>query len=103
MRIVSSSELPEGKSPERLGVQNATSTGVPANGAPAPGAAPPRVSTDTLQISSLGSKVSSIPEVRQEKVAAVSSQIQSGKYAVSDQQIAESMLRDFRMNSGSTQ
>jgi flagellar biosynthesis anti-sigma factor FlgM len=103
MRIVSSNELPEGKAPERLNVQNPASGSAQPNPAQPAASNAPRVSADTLQISSLGSKLSSIPEIRQDRVAAVSAQVQSGKYAVSDQQIAESMLRDFRVSAGSTQ
>ncbi len=110
MRIVSNGELPEGKSPERASGQNAAAGGVAANVAvneAAPAAAgagsQQRIASDTTQISKLGSKISSVPEIRQDRVAALSAQVQSGKYQVSDQQIADSMLRDFRMTGGSAQ
>jgi flagellar biosynthesis anti-sigma factor FlgM len=100
MRIVSSNELPEGKSPERLNVQTPAAGAIASNAVGPQSPAPSRFATDTTQISSLGSKLSSIPEIRQDRVAQVSAQLKSGGYQVSDQQIADSMLRDFRISAG---
>ncbi len=103
MRIVSNGELPAGEATSRLGVANtAASTQAPANAA-ASRAAQSAVSSDTLQLSDLGTKLSAVPGVRQEKIAAVSAQVQSGTYSVSNQQIAESMIRDFRMSNAHAQ
>src|ERR1700759_787373 len=94
MRIVSSNELPEGKQPERISNVQTPAAGAIAANAVAPQPTPSRNTTDTAQISSLGSKLSSIPEIRQDRVAEVSAQLKSGNYKVSDQQIADSMLKD---------
>ena len=53
------------------------------------------------QLSNLSQVLNSVPDVRQERVATLSRAVQSGTYAVQNQQIAQSMLRDFRMTSSS--
>ena len=111
MRIVSSSELPESESSSRAAAtSNAASAQIQANQAAtrasqnaAQSSAQNSISFDTLQLSDLGTKLSSVPGIRQEKVAAVSAQVQTGTYAVSNQQIAESMIRDFRMSGAPAQ
>jgi flagellar biosynthesis anti-sigma factor FlgM len=55
------------------------------------------------QLSNLSQALNSVPEVRQERVATLGRAVQSGTYAVQNQQIAQSMLRDFRMTSSSSQ
>jgi flagellar biosynthesis anti-sigma factor FlgM len=100
MRIGSGNELPESKQPERLNSAQSPAAGAIASNAVAQQPAASRIGTDTAQISSLGSKLSSIPEIRQDRVAQVSAQLKSGSYQVSDQQIADSMLRDFRISAG---
>lgn len=61
------------------------------------------LSADATQLSNLSLALTNVPDVRQERVQAVSSAIQSGNYALSNQQIAGAMLRDFRMTSTLTQ
>jgi flagellar biosynthesis anti-sigma factor FlgM len=55
------------------------------------------------QLSNLSQALNSVPEIRQDRVAILSAAVQSGTYAVQNQQIAQSMLRDFRMTSSSSQ
>ena len=61
------------------------------------------LSHDALQLSNLSNAIAGIPEVRQDRVAAVRQALQSGTYAVTNQQIAESMLRDFAAGNSSGQ
>ena len=55
------------------------------------------------QLSNLSQALSSVPVIRQERVATLTRAVQSGTYAVLNQQIAQAMLRDFRMTSSSSQ
>lgn len=61
------------------------------------------LSADAQQLSSLSQALINVPQVRQERVAPLSEAVQSGTYAAQNQQIAHSMLRDFRMTSSSGQ
>jgi negative regulator of flagellin synthesis FlgM len=54
------------------------------------------LSTEAQQFSMLSNQSSTIPDVRQDRVASLKAAIQSGSYNVSNQQIAQSMLQDFR-------
>jgi flagellar biosynthesis anti-sigma factor FlgM len=56
------------------------------------------LSSDALQLSNLSSTLASVPEVRQSRVTQVTQAMHNGDYSVSNQQIAQSMLRDFRMS-----
>jgi anti-sigma28 factor (negative regulator of flagellin synthesis) len=51
----------------------------------------------------LRSALANVSEVRQSRVAQITEALHSGDYSVSDKQIAESMLRDFRMRGASRQ
>jgi flagellar biosynthesis anti-sigma factor FlgM len=61
------------------------------------------LSSDAQQLSNLSQALNNVPQVRQERVAPLSKAVQTGAYAVQNQQIAHSMLRDFRMTSSSSQ
>ena len=52
-------------------------------------------SSQAQEFAKLSAQIASIPEVRQERVASLRQAIQGGTYKVSDQQIAQSMLRDL--------
>lgn len=54
------------------------------------------LSPDAVQLSNLRAKLSSVPEIRQDRVATLSAAIKNGTYSVSNRQIAEALLRDFQ-------
>jgi negative regulator of flagellin synthesis FlgM len=54
------------------------------------------LSSDAQQLSSLSGALASVPAIRQDRVAPLSQAVQSGTYSVSNQQIAQSLVRDFR-------
>lgn len=56
------------------------------------------LSSDALQLSNLSSTLANVPDVRQARVTQVTQAMHNGDYSVSNQQIAQSMLRDFRMS-----
>lgn len=53
------------------------------------------LSSEAQQFATLSSKAASVPDVRQDRVSSLKSAIQNGSYNVSNQQIAQSMARDF--------
>jgi len=55
-----------------------------------------QLSPDAMQLSTLSNALANVPQIRQGRVATISQAIRSGTYAVSNQQVAQSMLRDFR-------
>jgi len=61
------------------------------------------LSPDAQQLSNLSQALTSIPQIRQERVTPLAQSVQGGAYSVPNQQIAQSMLRDFRMTSSSSQ
>ena len=54
------------------------------------------LSPDQVRVQSLASQVNDLPEVRQEKVTALSLAIQQGRYNVTPEQTAEAMLENLR-------
>jgi negative regulator of flagellin synthesis FlgM len=55
-------------------------------------------STDAQQFSKLSSKMSSVPQVRQDRVNSLKSAVQNGTHKVSNQQIAQSLSRDMNVS-----
>ncbi|MFZ0284597.1 MAG: flagellar biosynthesis anti-sigma factor FlgM [Terriglobales bacterium] len=51
-----------------------------------------QLSTDRSQLQTLSAAVLQLPEIRQDKVAALAGQLQKGSYQVSPQQTAEALL-----------
>jgi flagellar biosynthesis anti-sigma factor FlgM len=56
------------------------------------------LSSDALKLSNLSAALSNVPEIRQERVASLSQALQNGSYSVTDQQIAQAMIRDYQPN-----
>jgi negative regulator of flagellin synthesis FlgM len=56
------------------------------------------LSMDYARVASLASQINGLPEIRQEKVAALSNAIQQGTYDVSPEQTADAMLSEFLGN-----
>jgi negative regulator of flagellin synthesis FlgM len=54
------------------------------------------LSTDQVRVQSLAAEVNQLPEVRQEKVAALSSAVREGTYNVSPEQTAEAMVAEMQ-------
>ena|ERR1700679_2759586 len=54
------------------------------------------LSSDALQLSNLSAILATLPAIRQDKVAAATQSIQNGTFSPSNDQIAHSLLRDFR-------
>lgn len=100
MRINPNPGPQEGQPTERTA---ATGSSTQAGGAPAVRSASNQesgdqahLSPDALQLSNLSSTLANVPEVRQSRVTQVTQAVQNGDYSVSNQQIAQSILRDFR-------
>ena len=67
--------------------------------------AKPAVRTDTVEISGTAKKIQeaksqleTIPDIREEKVAKIKSQIENGTYEINADKIASSMIRDTLLN-----
>lgn len=56
------------------------------------------LSMDHARVAALATQVSNLPEIRQEKVNALSDALQSGEYNVSPEQTAAAMLSEFLGN-----
>ena len=56
------------------------------------------LSMDHARVAALAAQVSSLPEIRQEKVNALSDALQNGEYNVSPEQTAGAMLAEFLGN-----
>jgi flagellar biosynthesis anti-sigma factor FlgM len=81
-----------GSSTQAAGTQTARSANGQESGDQA------QLSSDALQLSNLSSTLANVPDVRQARVTQVTQAMHNGDYSVSNQQIAQSMLRDFRMS-----
>jgi flagellar biosynthesis anti-sigma factor FlgM len=101
VRINSNQSLPEGQPTDRVGATGSAtqsaSTQAARLGASQTNSDQANLSSDALQLSNLSSTLANVPDVRQSRVTEVSQAMHNGSYSVSNQQIAQSMLRDFRM------
>jgi flagellar biosynthesis anti-sigma factor FlgM len=61
------------------------------------------LSSDAQQLSTLSGALANVPAIRQERVAPLSQAVQSGTYSASNQQIAQSLVRDFRASNSAAQ
>ncbi|MGO9648751.1 MAG: flagellar biosynthesis anti-sigma factor FlgM [Terriglobales bacterium] len=57
-----------------------------------------RLSTDQANVQALSAAVLQLPEIRQDKVAALTEQVQKGSYQVTAQQTAEALLTALTTN-----
>jgi flagellar biosynthesis anti-sigma factor FlgM len=57
-----------------------------------------QLSTDQVKVQALSTAVLQLPEIRQQKVAALAEQVQKGTYQVAAQQTAEVLLTAFTTN-----
>lgn len=106
MRINPNQGLPEGQPADRVGgASSSTQAGSaqPARVSGQESGDQANLSSDGLQLSNLSSTLANVPEIRQGRVQAVSQAIQNGNYSVNNEQIAQFMLRDFRMAGASSQ
>jgi flagellar biosynthesis anti-sigma factor FlgM len=71
----------------KAGSRVATGAGVEADRA--------QLSSDAVKVQALSAAVLELPEIRQEKVAALAEQVQQGSYAVTAQQTAEALLTEL--------
>lgn len=101
MRINPNPGLPEEQPTDRVGGAASTTQGSSTQTARTASQAitdQANLSSDAQQLSSLSVTLSSFPDVRSSRVAAVMQAMQNGNHVVSDQQIAQSMMRDFTMD-----
>ncbi|MGA7379801.1 MAG: flagellar biosynthesis anti-sigma factor FlgM [Terriglobales bacterium] len=57
-----------------------------------------RLSTDQANVQALSAAVLQLPEIRQDRVAALTEQVQKGSYQVTAQQTAEALLTALTTN-----
>jgi flagellar biosynthesis anti-sigma factor FlgM len=94
--------VPDSQTTDRAGTNGANQATKPLQTGPQSSADQTNPSPNATQLSNLSATLSNVPEIRQDRVDAVRRALKSGNYSVSNQQIAHSMLRDFRMNSTSS-
>jgi flagellar biosynthesis anti-sigma factor FlgM len=94
MKVDASFALPENVGPQRVGTTGPSPSQNQAEGV--------GLSSDQAQFSVDGEKVqqlkadlAGLPDLRQERVVALSQAIEQGSYSVSDQQIAQAMSSDL--------
>lgn len=94
MRIDPNLGIPEQQPSERVGGANSASRPAPSANQDS-GADEANLSSDALHLSALSSALSSVPDVRQERVAPLRQAISNGTYSPSNHQIAGAMMQDF--------
>ncbi|MGO9125381.1 MAG: flagellar biosynthesis anti-sigma factor FlgM [Terriglobales bacterium] len=87
-----------GQTPDAGPAGKAGSRAVPGTGNAALEADSAQLSTDQVKVHALGAAALQLPEVRQEKVAALAEQVQKGSYQVSPDQTAEALLTTLTTN-----
>jgi len=94
--------LPGAQSPSSVSGADAAANARPlriSSESSAPAADQASLSSDAVQLSGLRAKLNSVPDIRQDRVAAISLALQNGTYSVSNKQIAQSLLRDLQPGS----
>jgi len=86
--------IPEGQSPNRVGASASAPVARPSQPVTV-GNDQASLSNDAVKLSNLSAALNNVPEIRQERVSAISQQLKNGTYSVSDQQIARAMVRDY--------
>jgi flagellar biosynthesis anti-sigma factor FlgM len=94
MKIDGYTPLPESVLSKQDGPGDRSAMRDPATGAPSI-QDEARLSVDSERIGLLQSKIAQLPDVRQDRVAALQSALQQGRYQISNDQIAASMLNEF--------
>ena len=61
------------------------------------------LSPDAQQLSNLSGALANVPAIRQDRVAPLARAVQNGSYSVSNSQIAQSLVRDFRTTNSAAQ
>jgi flagellar biosynthesis anti-sigma factor FlgM len=94
MKIDASLAFPENVGPQRVGT---TGPSPSQNQGEKVGLSPDEVqfSVDGDKVQQLKTDLAGLPDVRQERVAALNQAVERGSYNVSDQQIAQSMSSDL--------
>lgn len=94
MRIDGSLPIPENLQPGKvsrsgLGSQQSSSS------VGGPGQDQARLSVDSAKVQQLQASLSQVPEVRQERVNALSQAVSGGSYQISDQQLSDAIGSDL--------
>jgi flagellar biosynthesis anti-sigma factor FlgM len=87
-----------GQTPDAGQAGKAGSRAVSGAASPVPDADSTQLSSDQVKMQALSAAVLQLPEIRQEKVAALAEQVQTGNYQVSAQQTAEALLTTLTTN-----
>jgi flagellar biosynthesis anti-sigma factor FlgM len=87
-----------GQTPDAGSAGKAGSRAVSGAGSAVPEADSAQLSTDQVKVQALSTAVLQLPEIRQEKVAALAEQVQKGSYPVSVEQTAEALLAALTTN-----
>jgi flagellar biosynthesis anti-sigma factor FlgM len=103
VRINPNLGVPDPQSTDRVGVGGTPQAAKPLQTDSQNSGDQTNLSPDATKLSDLSAALSNVPEIRQERVGLVSQALQNGSYSVSNQQIAQSMLHDFRMSSSISQ
>jgi|SRR5580704_15676182 negative regulator of flagellin synthesis FlgM len=87
-----------GQTPDAGEAGKAGSRAVSGAGSAVPEGDSTQLSTDQAKLQALSAAVLQLPEIRQDKVAALAEQVQSGNYRVTAQQTAEALLTALTTN-----
>jgi flagellar biosynthesis anti-sigma factor FlgM len=87
-----------GQTPDAGQAGKAGSRAVSGAASAVPNADSTQLSSDQVKMQALSAAVLQLPEIRQEKVAALAEQVQTGNYQVSAQQTAEALLTTLTTN-----
>lgn len=96
MRIDLNASL--GQTPDAGQTGKAGSRAVSGAGNAVPEGDSTQLSTDQVKVQALSAAVLQLPEIRQDKVAALAEQVQKGTYQVGAQQTAEALLTALTTN-----
>jgi negative regulator of flagellin synthesis FlgM len=94
MRVDGPFSSPESLPPDQVGRSGSTSQSNRSTPASA-GQDEAQLSVDNDTIQSLRASLAQVPEVRQERVAALRQAVSQGSYQVSDQQLGDAMANDL--------
>jgi negative regulator of flagellin synthesis FlgM len=94
MRIDGALPIPENLQPGKVGRSGSPSQRS-SSSAVSPGQDQAQLSADSSKVQQLQAALSQVPEVRQERVNALSQAVSSGNYQISDQQLSDAIGSDL--------
>jgi flagellar biosynthesis anti-sigma factor FlgM len=98
MRIDLNNRIPEAQDSGQMAAKTGAASSASASSSPGLGVDTATFSSDAARVQALADKVSGLPDIRQERVAALAEALRSGSYSTAPEQTAEALLSQLAIH-----